>query len=816
MIDFVLPILPDGSLASSVVTTVWAGVLVVCFFNLRFGWVLSGLVVPGYIVPLIIIQPVSAGVVVMEASVVYGMFWLISERFAGPSRWSSFFGRDRFMGLILVAVAVRLIFDGWLLPIAAEVLNKEYGLDFDWQNSLHSFGLIVVALFANQLWKPGYSRGMFQALIMIGFTYLIVRYGLMEFTNFRMSSVAYLYEDFASSILASPKAYIILIVTCLIASRLNLIYGWDFSGILIPALLALQWYQPWKILTSVAEALLIFFIASALLSSRFFAGKTIEGAHKTLLFFNISFIYKIALGHGLALADLEYRITDFYGFGYLLPTLIALKAHDKGILTRVLRTTLQTSLIGAVIGNLIGIMLNFLAPQTFKQQGAIGVNVAKVGSPERIMSITVGAALLEGTQSNSPIFRIGSAGLLRRALKMVDAGIVGGEMRKMLDDAGYKIQRLEGGKYAINYKTDGGTAFIFAPSSKRKGCLKIYEAANVPGLATASLFLMDKLDARWLAVSGDGRQRDKRTGLSPMLAFDAAIGRCLEITSDDAPKAVLSVAGADGAYYNNAALTELVPGIRWEFEDSKDSRLLLPPKSLESLLAAIPIAQPHSSDEKLTKQELAFLQSNVFAPLVSRGESAVPAVRSAAASLGFAVEMEIAESPAIIIRKHGSADWKLLLRPSGTGPVLLADSQDKLGLLPASLFTGLDARAILVSNSKGLLDDVTDRVISTVTQSILRNAPAGIFVIQLSRRPRSYANMEQSDLLLATDKIEASQDSAALLEQIRRLGFATQPVRWEAKTAGLEISPTAQVRFVQQALGARAAILWVSLPDDVP
>jgi len=40
------------SLASSVATTVWVGVMVAVFCTLRFGWNLSGLVVPGYMTPL--------------------------------------------------------------------------------------------------------------------------------------------------------------------------------------------------------------------------------------------------------------------------------------------------------------------------------------------------------------------------------------------------------------------------------------------------------------------------------------------------------------------------------------------------------------------------------------------------------------------------------------------------------------------------------------------------------------------------------------------------------------------------------------------
>ena len=61
---FPLYIFPEGSLSASVITTVWVGVLVVVFFNLRLGWLLSGLVVPGYLAPLILAKPWAASVII--------------------------------------------------------------------------------------------------------------------------------------------------------------------------------------------------------------------------------------------------------------------------------------------------------------------------------------------------------------------------------------------------------------------------------------------------------------------------------------------------------------------------------------------------------------------------------------------------------------------------------------------------------------------------------------------------------------------------------------------------------------------------------
>jgi len=234
-----LQIFPQGSLESSVITTVWVGVFVVAFFNLRLGWVLSGLVVPGYIVPLLLMKPWSAGVIFIEAFVTYFIVRILSEDCSRFGYWSSLFGRDRFFAIILASIIVRISFDTWLLPWLGNLMESQWHITFDYRNNLHSFGLVIIALIANQIWKTGFWRGLPPLLITVGVTYIIVRYGLMEFTNFTVSNLAYMYEDLASSVLATPKAYIILVTAAFIASRMNLHYGWDYNGILIPSLLAL-------------------------------------------------------------------------------------------------------------------------------------------------------------------------------------------------------------------------------------------------------------------------------------------------------------------------------------------------------------------------------------------------------------------------------------------------------------------------------------------------------------------------------------------------------------------------------------------------
>ena len=357
---FPLPLFPAGSLASSVITTVWVGVFVLVFFNLRFGWVLSGLVVPGYIVPLLVMKPWAAAVVCVEACLTYAIVWCFSEYLSQWGRWSNFFGRDRFFALVLCSVMIRLLFDAVLLPDLGEWLNARWNLQFDYRSNLHSFGLIIIAMMANQFWKTGFVRGLPQVATTCAITYVIVRYGLMEYTNFTMSNLGYMYEDFAASILGSPKAYMIVLMTALLSSRLNLYYGWDFNGILVPSLIALQWSQPLKIVTSFVETYCILVMANLILQTPMFRRMTIEGGRKLLLFFNISFAYKMILGYVIVWCMPQVKVTDFFGFGYLLPTLMAVKMHDKDIIARLTRATLQTSLSAVTIACIIGFSLTHL------------------------------------------------------------------------------------------------------------------------------------------------------------------------------------------------------------------------------------------------------------------------------------------------------------------------------------------------------------------------------------------------------------------------------------------------------------------------
>lgn len=422
-------IFPEGSLASSVITTVWVGVAVVAFFNLRFGWSLAGLVVPGYLVPLLLIKPWSVAVIIGEGMVTYLVvhaFSLLGARYLGLA---DFFGRDRFFALVLTSVIVRVAFDAYWLSGLGAFLDANFGLEFDYANNLHSFGLIIVALIANNFWKPGILRGTFWLLVTLAATFALVRFGLMELTNFSVSNLNYLYEDVASSILASPKAYIILLTTAFIASRMNLHYAWEFNGILIPSLLALQWYQPTKLLLTFAEVAVILAAVHLLLKLPFFGNINLSGARKLFFFFSVGFVYKLLLGYGFQFFAPWFKVTDFFAFGYLISTLLALKIHDKDIGIRVTRATLQTSLTAVVVASFVGFALSFIPAQLIEE----GADTPQMVAPPETQ------ATLDDV-------------LLRQ--RVVDYGVVGRE--NLPQPSGVELARFQATLLALKrYQTEG-------------------------------------------------------------------------------------------------------------------------------------------------------------------------------------------------------------------------------------------------------------------------------------------------------------------------------------------------------------------------
>lgn len=511
MFDIYLPIFPASYLSHSVITTVWIGIMVIAFFNLRFGWIFTGLVVPGYLTPLLLIKPLSVFVILFEGIITYQLIYMVSEVAARHGLWTNFFGRDRFFALLLGSVAVRLFFDGWALPWLNNYSVVQFGITLDIQDDLHSFGLIVVALIANHLWKPKLLHGLFQLAVTLVITYIIVRYFLIEYTNFSLSNIGYLYENVAESILASPKSYIILIVTAFIASRMNLLYGWEFNGILIPSLLALQWYQPTKILTSFLEAYLILLLAILVLKLPTFKNISMEGARKIVLFFNIGFFYKIALSFGVVYFFPEHKVSDYFGFGYLLSTLIAIKMYDKVSMPFFTRVTLQTSLVSIFIATIIGYALTLLPNSSFfysKPISALPVTQSEHIDKNIIFHIKEQIVHLYRGGSQSIIQKPTPAelDLFERALALIDEDFTTHkkEIQDLLWQVHYKLQILED-HYLVLTQEDGYYGwgiYLIDFTQTNQLLIEVPYPLETSNIIESATILMNLLNAKVLAISG--------------------------------------------------------------------------------------------------------------------------------------------------------------------------------------------------------------------------------------------------------------------------------------------------------------------------
>ncbi|WP_372369618.1 poly-gamma-glutamate biosynthesis protein PgsC/CapC [Candidatus Uabimicrobium sp. HlEnr_7] len=505
-----LGIFPEGSLDQSIVTTVWVGVIVVAFFNQRLGWTFSGLVIPGYIAPLAIAKPMAAGIIIVESLITYAIVHFYSEVLSRLKIWSSLFGRDRFFALILVSIIVRLIFDGWLLPATSVFIEQHYQTSFDYQSNLHSLGLIIIALTANLFWHKGIIRGIVPLATTVFVTILIIRYILMEYTNFNIGSLEYMYTDFALSLDASPKAYIIIIVSAIVSSRMNLLYGWDFNGILIPALLTLYWYEPIAILFTLIEMSIVLLTATAILKLPFMANKTIEKSKKVVLFFHITFAYRFILGYVFLWSEIGTgRANDLFGIGYLVSTLMAVKIHEKQIFWRLVRANLQTSITAAALANVVGFFF-ILVPWNYFINKPLNKSVKEIHVTKMSARVFLEKELLN-TYKNKVYStyqrpNLGELYNFKKGIRNICEYLGSRQQQNLLQaniylqNSGYQLYKTPNYIYLKEHKHNGRGIYIFSLVTNKKLLLSIPFPIEEKTFLPA-IHLFSQTQARIVAIS---------------------------------------------------------------------------------------------------------------------------------------------------------------------------------------------------------------------------------------------------------------------------------------------------------------------------
>lgn len=346
-----LAIFPPNGLDRSLHAPILVGLFLVTFFAEAFGWTYAGLVVPGYLAAVAAAAPLTCALITVEAVLTYLVVFTIGAGIPRMGAWSTAFGRERFFLFIVVGVLVRVAVEAWFVPYVVAKWS------FSHSRELYSVGLVLVPLYANVFWNSGIRAAGPRLAVVAALTYAFVELVLVRHTNYSLSRLLVGNESGAAEFLASPKAQMILVLGALLGARGNVLYGWDYNGILVPGLLAVAWYQPTKLAATLAEALVVFGVSLAVTKMPPLSRVLIVGTRRMLVAFAVGFVLKMAVGFATARLLPRVQLVDYLGYGYLLPALLAVKMWNKAKIGVVLLPTLQVSLTAFLLGNGIGFAL---------------------------------------------------------------------------------------------------------------------------------------------------------------------------------------------------------------------------------------------------------------------------------------------------------------------------------------------------------------------------------------------------------------------------------------------------------------------------
>ncbi len=514
---------PASGLDNSLFTAVLLGLLLLFLLTESFGWVFTGLVVPGYLASVIVIQPQAGAVIALEAVVTYLAARAISDWASPFAPWNRFFGRERFFLILLVSVAVRLTFESALLPALGGALADAGWVAPNLVGNLFSVGLIVVPLTANMLWKTGLWRGAPQILIPTGLLYLALQLILIPYTNLSISDFELSYENVALGFLHSPKTYIVLLTAAYLAMRNSLDWGWDSHGIVVLALVALAWLSPLKVLTTVAEVILLVLVTRPLFSARWLRSANLEGPRRLVIVFAVGFALKFVGCHLLAHRYPGLKATDYFGFGYLLPSLLALKVLQRGSLAVVLLPTLQTSLVALGIGTGIGLSLALLqpagtgtAPMAATQAGGVRETEPVVRQAHRATGRLLTAPPVRerrpGGEQLDAYRRLVHDLAVSRSLGDRDrealAETLGADLTRTVDPTDGEIFWVLTESEGNPAQLSGWGLVIAREEAARPLVVEVPHPLAEPGTLVAGAHLFDALDASALLVSGVDPEAD--------------------------------------------------------------------------------------------------------------------------------------------------------------------------------------------------------------------------------------------------------------------------------------------------------------------
>ncbi|AKT36860.1 poly-gamma-glutamate biosynthesis protein PgsC/CapC [Chondromyces crocatus] len=377
---FPLHIFPPNGLDRSLHTAVLIGLLIGTFFTETLGWTYAGLVVPGYLATVFYAAPITAAFIVFESILTYLFVGLLGRWVSKTGVWSTAFGRERFYLFIVGAVFVRLAIEGSAVPRLAESRG------FVHSRELYSLGLVLVPLVANAFWNSGLKKAGPRLAVVTAVTAAILGV-ILRTTNLSVSRFQVLNESLSLAFLESPKAHLLLVIGALLGARANVLYGWDYNGILVPALLAVAWYEPTKLLTTTIEALVIYLITRFLIARPPFSRMLLVGPRRMMFVYIAGYLLKLLIGFAAARWAPGLQMIDYFGFGYLLPSLLAVKMWNKEHIGVVIMPTIQVSLTAFLVGNAVGYILvalgagGMISPMAAGLGSAPGAGVLPQGGP---------------------------------------------------------------------------------------------------------------------------------------------------------------------------------------------------------------------------------------------------------------------------------------------------------------------------------------------------------------------------------------------------------------------------------------------------
>ncbi|MFK7928778.1 MAG: poly-gamma-glutamate biosynthesis protein PgsC/CapC [Myxococcota bacterium] len=699
-------------------TAVLVGLVVTWFWTERIGGVFAGFAVPGYLGAIAMVAPASAATLVLEAILTYALVWVAGEFLPRFGVWSRVFGRERFLLFVGASVPVRLLVEGLASDGLALILGPF--LPSGAGDGFFSVGLVLVPLLANTFWKPGLLRGLGQiggtTLVTVGMLTLVVMPLLgLEFSSFFLS-----FEDIARAFLAVPKVYILLLSTAVVATWTAERYGWNAGGLLAPALLGLLVLEPTKLLSTVAEIVVLFALYRVITSLPYIRNVELSGSRRLVAMYAMAWVLKLSFAWvGLQL-ELPVATWDLYGFGYLLSSLVAVRCLDLRPVGRVLFPLGLNLGAGAGVGLTASTVLALLFPSTARSPAVQPSDepVAVAGS----LILAAGEVREDSTTLASPV-------VLVRALGSLDAGRVGTTFE------GVRVEPVRGlaGQECAHLRPErpdvpgtqvwwcGGPGPLLVLPSVRSEPDQAWLGAWLLESGTAAGVVMAEVDgeASELRLAELVEQVTERAANRPVLVLSAAEGAATSVVSRGQTGPALRLAGSDQpipvAFEDEAVRGQPF----WERLRPGDGVLRVNVDEVEATFEPAPTVElwPHRDSDR--KAEAVDSRAGFLAHLaVARGRSAErgapipPGLAFAAARVGVEAYTVTEPIPGWVLVEdelHRGFGGLWLGPGSATDQVVVAPrAGDEPGARRVALGLGedLDARAVWweLRRSRGLED----------------------------------------------------------------------------------------------------------------